>query len=188
MLVDKVEFGQLEIDRVPSPIGEVLIVVADGILLALDFDDCEARMTKLLSKRFKTIELHSVKNPAGVSDAIAQYFSGSLSALSDIPMATGGTPFQKRVWQELANIPPGSLLTYGELARMIGKPGGAQAVGMANSLNPISIALPCHRVIGANGSLTGYAGGIDRKQWLLNHEGICLSKPTDLATQLSVFS
>lgn len=151
---------------------------------------------KLLSKRFKTVELHSAKNPGGVSDRVQQYFAGDLSTLAELPMATGGTPFQKQVWSELANIPPGSLLTYGEIAHAIGKPGGAQAVGMANSLNPISIALPCHRVIGTNGSLTGYAGGIHRKQWLLNHEGISLpltkraspsASPVSKTNQLSIF-
>jgi len=188
VLINKTEFGRLETDVIESPIGEVLIVVSKNVLLALDFSDYESRMMKLLRKRLKSIELHAAQNPGGVSDRVTQYFAGNLNAFDDLPMSTGGTSFQQQVWQQLEAIPPGELRTYGDLAHNLGKPGAAQAVGMANSLNPISIALPCHRVIGANGSLTGYAGGLERKQWLLNHEGANVSASKSPSQQLSMFS
>jgi methylated-DNA-[protein]-cysteine S-methyltransferase len=94
-----------------------------------------------------------------------------LAAWIIIPVNGGGTEFQQQVWQMLQTIPLGTTISYGELATKIGKPTAARAVGMANSLNPVAIVVPCHRVIGAKAKLTGYAGGIDRKQWLLQHEG-----------------
>ena len=178
----------LETDIVATPIGDVVVVVAHGVLLALDFEDCRTRMMKLLARRFDAVELVLTKNPAGISDRIKQYFAGELTALSGIPMATGGTDFQRQVWERLREISPGSAMTYGDLAQALGNPKAVRAVGMANSLNPISIALPCHRVVGAGGKLTGYAGGIERKQWLLLHEGIDLQQGSRGAgEQLSVF-
>lgn len=97
------------------------------------------------------------------------YFAGTLRRF-DLPLAAEGTPFQQRVWQELLNIPYGETISYGELARRIGKPSGSRAVGLANGANPISIVIPCHRVIGSNGKLTGYGGGLKTKEWLLAME------------------
>jgi methylated-DNA-[protein]-cysteine S-methyltransferase len=96
------------------------------------------------------------------------------ASVQDIKLDAGGTDFQQLVWQELRQIPVGKTITYGELAVRVGKPTAARAVGMANSLNPIAIVVPCHRVIGAQSKLTGYAGGLTRKQWLLAHEGVAL--------------
>jgi len=109
------------------------------------------------------------ENPASLDEAVRQlraYFAGALREF-DLAVAPEGTPFQKRVWQELLRIPYGSTISYGELARRIGKPNASRAVGLANGANPISIVIPCHRVIGSNGKLTGYGGGLDKKEWLL---------------------
>lgn len=187
-LADRAEVGPLETDVIETPVGEVIVVVADGVLLALDFEDYRERMMRLLAKRFESVVLQPVDNPAGVSQRVVQYFSGELRSLEAIPMATGGTDFQQQVWQGLREISPGTVMTYGELAEKIGNPKAVRAVGMANSLNPISIALPCHRVVGASGKLTGYAGGLERKQWLLTHEGVELPRATPPGNQLSVFS
>jgi methylated-DNA-[protein]-cysteine S-methyltransferase len=109
-----------------------------------------------------------------------RYFAGSLTAF-DLPLGLRGTPFQRRVWLALQEIPFGETISYGELAASIGKPGCARAVGLANGQNPISIIVPCHRVIGSNGKLTGYGGGLDRKAWLLDHEA--RSGPGQLALE-----
>jgi methylated-DNA-[protein]-cysteine S-methyltransferase len=106
---------------------------------------------------------------AGVREQLGEYFAGERQQF-DVPLKLAGTPFQQRVWQELVRIPFGTTTTYAELARRVGQPTASRAVGHANSRNPISIIVPCHRVIGANGKLTGYAGGIDKKQWLLEWE------------------
>lgn len=110
---------------------------------------------------------------------LTAYFSGSLTEF-DLPLQLQGTPFQQRVWEALKTIPYGRTMSYGELAQTIGQPNASRAVGLANGRNPLSIVVPCHRVIGANGKLTGYGGGIERKQWLLNHERTMQSK-IDLA-------
>ena len=101
---------------------------------------------------------------------LAAYFAGELTAF-DLPLAPRGTPFQERVWRALREIPYGATLSYGELARRLGDPRATRAVGAANGRNPLSIVVPCHRVVGADGSLTGFGGGIARKRWLLAHEG-----------------
>jgi methylated-DNA-[protein]-cysteine S-methyltransferase len=101
---------------------------------------------------------------------VRAYLAGSYGAIDGIPVDTGGTPFQRRVWSALRRIPAGQTLTYGALARRLGTPAASRAVGRAVSLNPVAIVVPCHRVIGADGRLTGYAGGLDRKRWLLAHE------------------
>jgi methylated-DNA-[protein]-cysteine S-methyltransferase len=106
---------------------------------------------------------------------LAAYFSGTLTQF-DLPLLMQGTTFQQSVWEALKTIPYGTTLSYGELAQQIGQPKASRAVGLANGQNPISIVVPCHRVIGANGKLTGYGGGIERKQWLLNHECLIFMK------------
>ncbi|WP_346290870.1 methylated-DNA--[protein]-cysteine S-methyltransferase [Sphaerothrix gracilis] len=107
---------------------------------------------------------------------LSDYFAGALTQF-DLPLSPQGTPFQQRVWATLKTIPYGATLSYGELAQQIGQPQAARAVGLANGRNPVSIIVPCHRVVGANGKLTGYGGGVERKQWLLNHERLNRMKP-----------
>ena len=116
----------------------------------------------------------SATNPGGLSDKLREYFAGNLSIIDTLPTATGGTPFQREVWKTLRTIPCGQVMHYGQLAEQLGRPGAARAVGAANGSNPISIVVPCHRVIGRNGTMTGYAGGVQRKEWLLRHEGYLL--------------
>jgi methylated-DNA-[protein]-cysteine S-methyltransferase len=163
---------KLEIDRITSPLGTI-IVVTDGVsLCALDFAGYEVRMMGLLQKRYSLIDLVDTIDPQGFSSRVRAYLAGDYGSLDDLPVNAGGTDFQQLVWQGLRTIPVGTTLSYGELATQLGKPTAARAVGMANSLNPIAIVVPCHRVIGATAKLTGYAGGLDRKQWLLTHEGV----------------
>ncbi len=172
---------KLLIDRFPSPIGEVLLVSDGQNLRALDFQDYEPRMHQLLRLHYGSYELQAAHNPAGLSALIEQYMSGDLQAIAAIPVATGGTPFQKEVWAALRTIPLGRTISYGTLARQIGRPKAVRAVGMANGANPVSIVVPCHRVIGSNGALTGYGGGLERKRWLLNHESMEIQPQLALA-------
>lgn len=160
-------------DRLASPIGDVLILADDqGRLCALDFGDFEHRLEKLLSLRMGR-GLDSVTqtaDPFGFTSALAAYFKGDIAAIDHLPVAAHGTPFQRKVWAGLREIPAGTTQSYGELASRIGHPAAVRAVGAANGANAVAIVTPCHRVIGANGTLTGYAGGIERKEWLLTHE------------------
>lgn len=163
---------ELLTDNVASPIGEILLVVDSEQLCALDFADCSQRMMTLLERRYGPIHLTKKENPYGYSELVRRYFAGDHHSLDAIPVSTGGTAFQQQVWTALRTIPVGETRTYGELAAQVGRPTAYRAVGATNSLNPVGIVLPCHRVIGANASLTGYAGGLERKQWLLQHEGL----------------
>jgi methylated-DNA-[protein]-cysteine S-methyltransferase len=161
---------ELQIDRVPSPIGLVLLVADDTSLVSLDFEGYEARLHALLAKRYGSYRLTPAANPLGASTRIEAYFAGKVAALDDIPVDPGGTDFQREVWRGLRRIRSGTVMSYGQLAASLGRPSASRAVGYANSLNPVAIVLPCHRVIGSNRALTGYAGGLERKRWLLTHE------------------
>lgn len=164
-------------ERMRTAVGPLTILTdGDGVLRALGWEDGEARMHRLLEIQYGcTIRLERNASRSTARAALDGYFAGDLHAIDALPVATGGTPFQRRVWTALRDIPAGSTSCYGELAQRIGCPGAARAVGAANGANPISIVLPCHRVIGAGGRLTGYGGGMTRKQWLLEHEGFLLS-------------
>ena len=162
----------LRLDRLPSPIGEVLLVSDEaGAVRALDFHDYVPRMTRLLRLHYGDQPLENGAAPRAVRLSLTAYFEGSFEALSGIPWATGGTAFQNDVWRALMDIPAGATSTYAALAARIGRPAAVRAVGAANGANPIAVLVPCHRLIGANGSLTGYGGGLPRKAWLLAHEG-----------------
>ncbi len=163
----------LILDRMESAVGTLLLVCDDsGCLRALDFADYEHRMRTLLGRHYGAFRLTDGNAPAPIRAALTAYLSGHHEALDQVPVATAGTAFQRSVWAALRRIPAGETRSYGALAAMLGKPGASRAVGLANGANPIGIVVPCHRVIGANGTLTGYAGGIDRKRWLLAHEGV----------------
>ena len=163
---------RLLLDRVDSPLGTILLVASDTALLALDFHDYDERMQRLLHAHHGDVEVHAGRERLGVREALERYFAGELSALDALPTQTNGTTFQREVWAALRTIPPGTTLSYGALARRLGNPNAMRAVGLANGANPIGIVVPCHRVIGANGTLTGYGGGLARKRWLLAHEGV----------------
>ena len=161
----------LWIDRLDSALGELTIVTNNTHLCALEYEGDSDRMMSFLQRRYETIEFSAKTNPLGVTQKLAAYLDGDYGAIEDIPVNPGGTAFQQKVWTELGRIPLGQTWTYGELATALGKPTASRAVGMANSKNPIAIVIPCHRVIGASKALTGYSGGLERKRWLLDHEG-----------------
>ena len=162
---------QLTLDRIETPVGTLLLVVdAEGAVRALDFADYEERMMRLLRRHYGDAPLTDGLAPDAVRQAVADYFAGDLTGLDGLAVATGGTDFQRAVWSALRDIPFGQTRTYGQLAAAIGKPRAVRAVGLANGQNPVAVIVPCHRVIGANGALTGFAGGLERKRWLLNHE------------------
>jgi methylated-DNA-[protein]-cysteine S-methyltransferase len=160
-------------DSVDSPTGALTIVTdQEGALRALEWTDLEDRMSGLLARQYRgqTINLSHGKAPACVRTALSDYFDGQLTALDELVTVAGGTDFQRSVWAALRTIPVGQTRSYLDIAKAIGNPKGVRAIGLANGANPIGIVVPCHRVIGANGSMTGYGGGIERKQWLLRHE------------------
>jgi O-6-methylguanine DNA methyltransferase len=144
----------------------------EGHLRALDFHDYESRLHRLIRLHYGAgrFTLEAGRAPSTVTAPLDAFFGGELDAIAQVTVRTGGTEFQRRVWAALRRIPAGSTTTYGELATVIRNPKASRAVGLANGNNPIAIVVPCHRVIGADGSLTGYGGGVARKSWLLEHE------------------
>jgi methylated-DNA-[protein]-cysteine S-methyltransferase len=171
---------RLLIDRTDTPIGE-LVLVADreGRLRAVDWTDHEARLLRLLRLHYGEhgFALEPARNPGGLTAAMTTYFAGDLGSITGLPVETGGTPFQRTVWAALRDIPCGTTVSYAELARRIGRPAAVRAVGLANGANPVGVVVPCHRVVGSNGTLTGYGGGLERKRWLLAHEGHSTAQP-----------
>jgi methylated-DNA-[protein]-cysteine S-methyltransferase len=162
----------LTLSRLGTPIGEALLVSdEDGVLRAFDFADYEDRMRRLMRRHYGDQPIGEGPVPTGPAEAIGRYFAGDLDALDGLEMRTNGTAFQRRVWATLRTIPSGETLSYRQLAERIGSPKAMRAVGLANGANPVALVAPCHRVIGADGGLTGYGGGLHRKQWLLTHEG-----------------
>ena len=160
----------IEMAEVDTPIGPLLLAVREGSLCAVEFDGDQARLRRTMARRFPDGELRSVEDPGGFASRMRAYFDGDLAALDSIPVDLGGTPFQAEVWKELRRIPTGRTVSYRDLAGAIGAPKAVRAVGLANGANPVPIVVPCHRVIGADGGLTGYGGGLERKRWLLAHE------------------
>jgi O-6-methylguanine DNA methyltransferase len=161
----------LTLSHYTAPFATLLLVTTEaGAVAALDFSDFEERLRRLLTRHHGPVTLDAGEMPTSVRKELDAYFAGDLAALQRIPTAAAGTVFQKRVWAALCAIPPGQTRSYAQIAEAIGQPGAARAVGMANGQNPVGIIVPCHRVIGASGSLTGYAGGTARKAWLLAHE------------------
>lgn len=166
----------LTLDRVAAPVGEVLLVTdGEGAVRALDFADHEARMMRLLARHSPGAVVVAGRAPEAVRRAVEAYFGGDMRALDGVAVKTGGTDFQRMVWTALRAIPAGETRTYGQLAAAIGAPKAVRAAGLANGQNPVAVIVPCHRVIGANGTLTGYAGGLERKRWLLRHEGVAVA-------------
>jgi methylated-DNA-[protein]-cysteine S-methyltransferase len=163
----------LFLERLDTPTGPMLIVTDhEGRLQAVDWDDHAPRMRRLLRRYHgeDAIRLRERSRPSAACSALAAYFKGQLDAVTGLPTAVAGTDFQRTVWNALRQIPAGQTVSYGALAQRIARPSASRAVGLANGANPIAIVVPCHRVIGADASLTGYGGGLDRKRWLLSHE------------------
>lgn len=172
----------LAVDRMQTPIGELVIVTDEaGRLRAVDWSDHEARMLRLLRLHYGDggVRLVPAAGAGAAHAALRAYFQGSPGAIANVEAATGGTAFQRRVWAELRRIPCGTAISYRDLAGRIGRPSAVRAVGAANAANPVGIVVPCHRVVGSHGALTGYGGGIARKRWLLAHEGAVLPRTDD---------
>ncbi|MFP5515587.1 MAG: methylated-DNA--[protein]-cysteine S-methyltransferase [Alphaproteobacteria bacterium] len=172
--------SSLLIDRTATPIGELIVVADDeGALRAIDWTDHEVRLHRLLRLHHPDgYELRQAADPGGLTRAMDAYFAGDLAIIDRLPVRTGGTPFQRAVWAALRGIACGRTVSYRELAALAGRPAAVRAAGHANGANPIGIVVPCHRVIGSGGALTGYGGGLERKRWLLAHEGAsCPDRP-----------
>jgi len=161
---------KLVFDTFETPTGEMTAVFSGPALCLLDFSDCLDRIEKILARRYSDFEKVMNPNPFGIRDKVDAYFKGDKNAFDDLQLETGGTVFQQTVWRALQNIPHGQTISYSQLANNIDNPKAVRAVGGANGKNPIAIIIPCHRVIGSNGTLTGYAGGVDRKRQLLQLE------------------
>jgi methylated-DNA-[protein]-cysteine S-methyltransferase len=161
------------LDRLQTPIGVALLVTdSGGVLRALDWEDYAPRMKELLRLQIGAVILSDARAPKDLRAALTGYFKGDLDRLTAIEWRVAGTPFQQKVWHALPKIPAGTTTSYGALAAKLKAPNAMRAVGHANGSNPISVVIPCHRLIGANGKLIKYGGGLERKRWLLQHEGV----------------
>jgi O-6-methylguanine DNA methyltransferase len=158
-------------EKVESPIGELVIEVSPRGVCRITFGDDEDGSGAIVVGPSVT----EARGSHGAARALRRYFAGDLRALGDVAVDVAGTPFQLRVWEVLRSIAPGRVLSYADVAKRIGQPRGFRAVGLANRSNPVPLLIPCHRVIAADGSIGGYAPGVDRKVWLLRHEGYLLT-------------
>lgn len=160
----------LTLERIPTPIGTALVVTDEaGVLRAFNWTDYEPQMRAWIGRRYGKATL--AEGQGSLRSRFEAYFGGRTDAFDDIRWEGAGTAFQKTVWETLCTIPAGQTWSYARLAEKIGRPTAVRAVGLANGSNPVALVVPCHRVIGSNGSLTGYGGGLHRKRWLLEHEG-----------------
>jgi methylated-DNA-[protein]-cysteine S-methyltransferase len=161
----------IAVDVLTSPIGSLTLAERAGRVCRLHFGPDGPVHDKTFARWYPGEPI--VRRPLpDLRRTMERYFGGDLATLDGIAVELNGTAFQKKVWQALRRIPHGSTISYAELARRIGEPAAVRAVGAANGANPVAVIVPCHRVIGSNGSLTGFGGGLDRKQWLLAHEGV----------------
>ena len=163
---------ELLVDRIECGIGTLLLVCDGARLCAVGFGDDDYATMQGVRTRYRNVTFRAADDPAQITSRMRAYFAGDYAALDAIDVETGGTPFQREVWSALRRIPPGTTISYGALARQIGRPSATRAVGLTNGLNPVAVVVPCHRVIGSDASLTGYGGGLHRKRWLLEHEGL----------------
>lgn len=167
------------LEALETPTGRLLIVTDEvDRLRAVDWQDHEHRLQRLLRVHYgHEVRLQQTRQASAACGALGAYFEGDLQAIATLEVETNGTPFQREVWEALRRIPTGETVSYRTLALRIGRPTATRAVGLANGSNPISIVVPCHRVIGTNGALTGYGGGLERKRWLLAHEACEAARP-----------
>ena len=168
---------RIDVARYQSPIGTLSLAMVDAKLVHLDFENNDDRLHLIQTRRFKNLDWQDgARAPQSVINWLDGYFAGKVGRLPMEDVHMIGTDFQKSVWDGLIEIPNGQSRSYAGLAAILGNPKAVRAVARANALNPVSIIVPCHRVIGSNGTLTGYAGGLDRKRWLLDHEAAMVSK------------
>jgi methylated-DNA-[protein]-cysteine S-methyltransferase len=166
---DTMSYSTRQID---TPIGRLTLAASERGLCSIDFEGKSNNAEAGSRAEDLRPDADSERNLRRAEAALLSYFAGEMAALDGIPLDFSGTPFQRKVWTALRRIPAGKTCAYSDIAREIGNPRAVRAVGTANGANPIPIIVPCHRVIGADGSLTGYGGGLDRKEWLLRHEGV----------------
>jgi methylated-DNA-[protein]-cysteine S-methyltransferase len=163
---------QVEAAEIASPVGGWCLAASPQGVCLLHLEADWDAVGASLARRFGPVSLRDAKDPWEAVSRLAAYFAGDLRAIDAIPVDTGGTPFQRSVWSALRGIAAGRTTCYSELAARIGRPSAVRAVGAANGANPVAVIVPCHRVIGKDGGLTGYGGGLERKAWLLRHEGV----------------
>jgi methylated-DNA-[protein]-cysteine S-methyltransferase len=167
-----IEAHPLFVDHLNTPLGRFAVVAdQDGVLVSAGFTTGHAPRKRPPRRIEQEGGLVAASNPGGLTKVLERYFAGDVRVLDTLRVRPQGTDFQLRVWRALREIPCGETWSYAELAVHIGNPSAVRAVGLANGANPIAVVVPCHRVIGADGSLTGYGGGLERKRWLLAHEG-----------------
>ena len=161
----------IRVQTLASPIGPLTTAERAGRVCLLHFGEDGPEVDRFFDRWYpgEPRDRHAIP---GIGNTLQRYFDGDTSAIDTIPVELNGTPFQKTVWSALRRIPSGTTISYAELARRIGEPAAVRAVGTANGANPVAVIVPCHRVIGTNGTLTGYGGGLERKHWLLTHEGV----------------
>ena len=164
----------LQMTEIVTPPGAIVLARRGEALCALCFKDYWPSLLWDLERRFGAPDIRPDPDGGKPGRALRRYLAGDLAALDDVRVDTEGTPFQEIVWSRLRKIPPGSTISYAALARAIGRPPAVRAVAGANGQNPVSIVIPCHRVIASDGTLGGYGGGLERKRWLLAHEGAIL--------------
>jgi methylated-DNA-[protein]-cysteine S-methyltransferase len=163
--------GEVVLARMDSPLGAMVLAHLGTALIGLEFEDQAHRLHAALGRRFPAHGRRAGAPEEATRRCVEAYFDGVPCSLEAISVRLAGTVFQRQVWEALRRIPVGETRSYAGLARFIGAPRAVRAVGRANGLNPVSLVVPCHRLIGSDGSLTGYAGGLGRKRWLLEHEG-----------------
>ena len=164
--------GRVDLATVDSPIGELTVAARGSKVCLVHFGPDSEKVRAALSSWYPDHAIEPQADPGGVVTVLERYFAGDLASLDEVDVELHGTEFQQRVWHSLRSVAAGTTSSYAELARRVGAPAAVRAVGAANGANPVAVVLPCHRIIGSNGTLTGYGGGLDRKRWLLNHEGV----------------
>lgn len=161
----------IELAVIDTPIDALTLAARNGRVCLLHFGADDESVRAKLERWYPAESIEPGKDPGGAASALVKYFDGDLGVIDRIAVEMNGTPFQKRVWDALRQVPAGKTATYAEIAVLIGSPAAVRAVGAANGANPVAVVVPCHRIIGSNGTLTGYGGGLKRKEWLLRHEG-----------------
>ena len=162
----------IEITTIDSPIGKLTAAASGPRVCLVHFGPPSAAVKSSLKAWYPDDDIEPASDPGGVVRVLRRYFDGDLESLDEIEVELHGTPFQRSVWTALRSVKAGTTLSYAMLADRVGARAAVRAVGAANGANPVAVVLPCHRIIGSNGSLTGYGGGLDRKRWLLDHEGV----------------
>jgi methylated-DNA-[protein]-cysteine S-methyltransferase len=162
----------VDLTTIDSPVGKLTVAARGRGVCLVHFGAATPRLRATLASWYPGAAIAPAKDPGGAVDVLRRYFDGDLQSLDEIEVDLHGTPFQRSVWTALRSVRAGTTLSYAQLAGRVGAPAAVRAVGAANGANPVAVILPCHRIIGSNGSLTGYGGGLERKRWLLDHEGV----------------